>query len=130
LQYSFQDNTPLIGTNYYRLKQIDIDGNYKYSSVATVKFDAPTTFFIQSVFPNPAVGFSDINLLSKFSGNSKIVVYDESGKKINQFSDYLNAGENRIHIYTGDLSKGVYVVTISLSNGSLISTKLIVNPSN
>jgi len=76
------------------------------------------------------VGFSDINLLSKFSGNSKIVVYDESGKKINQFSDYLNAGENRIHIYTGDLSKGVYVVTISLSNGSLISTKLIVNPSN
>ena len=130
MQYSFQDNKPLIGTNYYRLKQIDIDGNYKYSNVSTVKFDAPTTFFIQSVFPNPAVGFSDINLLSKFSGNTKVVMYDDAGKKINQFSVYLNAGENSIHIYTGNLSSGVYVVTVSLSNGSLISTKLIVNPSN
>ena len=130
LQYSFQDSKPLIGNNYYRLKQIDIDGNYKYSNVATVKFDAPTTFFIQSVFPNPAVGFSDINLLSKFSGNGTVVLYDEAGRKINQFSTYLNIGENSIHIYTGDLSNGVYVVTISLSNGSLISTKLIVNPSN
>ena len=128
LQYYFQDSKPLIGTNYYRLKQMDIDGNYKYSNVATVKFDSPTTFFIQSVFPNPAVGFSDINLLSKFSGNGSVVLYDEAGRKINQFSTYLNTGENSIHIYTGDLSNGVYIITISLSNGSSVSTKLIVNP--
>ena len=129
LLYSFQDNKPLIGNNYYRLKQIDLDGNYKYSNVATVKFDSPTTFFIQSVFPNPAVGFSDINLLSKFSGNGSVVLYDEAGRKINQFSTYLNIGENSIHIYTGDLSNGVYIITISLSNGASVSTKLIINPS-
>jgi hypothetical protein len=128
LQYSFQDNKPLIGTNYYRLKQIDIDGSYKYSNVATVKFDAATTFFIQSVFPNPAVGFSDIKLLSKFSGNCNVVLFDQAGRKINQFSVYLNAGENSIHINTADLSNGVYIVSISLSNGALVSTKLFVNP--
>ena len=129
LQYSFQDSKPLIGNNYYRIKQMDIDGNYKYSNIEMVKFETAATIFIQSVFPNPAVGFSDINLLSKFSGNSNVIVYDEVGRKINQFSVYLNAGENSIHIYTGDLSNGVYIITISLSNGSLVSTKLIVNPS-
>lgn len=129
LQYSFQDINPFVGSNYYRLKQLDIDGNYKYSNVSMVKFDAPTAFFIQSVFPNPAVGFSDINLLSKFSGNANVIICDEAGRKINQFSVYLNAGENSIHIYTGDLSKGVYIITISLPNGSFVSTKLIVNPS-
>jgi hypothetical protein len=130
LQYSFQDNKPLMGTNYYRLKQMDIDGNYKYSNIATVKFDAATSFFIQSVFPNPAVGFSDINLLSKFSGNGTVVLFDEAGRKINQFTVYLNTGENSIHIYTGDLSKGVYIVSVSLSNGAVVSTKLIVNATN
>jgi len=74
LNYSFQDNKPSIGNNYYRLKQIDVDGNYKYSNIAMVKFDATAPIDVQSVFPNPAVDFSEIKLTSKLSGISKVVL--------------------------------------------------------
>ncbi len=35
-QYSFIDASPFHITTYYRLKQIDFDGNYHYSSIASV----------------------------------------------------------------------------------------------
>ncbi|MDJ1506953.1 hypothetical protein QNI22_40345, partial [Cytophagaceae bacterium BD1B2-1] len=37
LTYSFLDSSPLSGVNYYRLNQIDRDGNGSYSKVVTVK---------------------------------------------------------------------------------------------
>jgi len=41
--YSFIDNTPPSGTIEYRLKQIDNDGNFKYSQIVTIK-SLPTKF--------------------------------------------------------------------------------------
>jgi hypothetical protein len=37
--YSFIHNTPAYGNNYYRLKQIDLDNNYKYSKTVTVTLE-------------------------------------------------------------------------------------------
>ncbi|MFT7557579.1 MAG: hypothetical protein ACI83D_000244 [Planctomycetota bacterium] len=37
--YSFRDEQPKDGDNYYRLKIIDIDGSYEYSDVVSAKFD-------------------------------------------------------------------------------------------
>ena len=48
--YRAFDETPLQGTSYYRLQQVDVDGAFTYSPIATVSFEA-TSF---SVFPNPA----------------------------------------------------------------------------
>ncbi|WP_247232635.1 T9SS type A sorting domain-containing protein [Telluribacter sp. SYSU D00476] len=51
-QYSFIDNSPLPGVNYYRLRQVDHDGTYEYSKVvdAIVRPDVP----LMLVSPNPA----------------------------------------------------------------------------
>ncbi|MEM7367686.1 MAG: hypothetical protein AAF587_03725 [Bacteroidota bacterium] len=34
--YSFQDLSPITGLNFYRIRQIDVDGSYSYSSIANV----------------------------------------------------------------------------------------------
>lgn len=129
LQYYFQDNTPLIGNNYYRLKQLDIDGNYKYSNIVMIKFDETSALSIQSIFPNPVVEFAEINLFSKFSGKCNIVLYDEAGRKINQFAKQLIYGNNIIDFNTTGLSKGIYIINVTTDNGLSVSKKLIVNHS-
>ena len=35
--YSFRDNNPSIGSNYYRLKQVDFDGKFEYSPIIKVE---------------------------------------------------------------------------------------------
>jgi len=130
LQYYFQDNLPLIGNNYYRLKQLDVDGNYKYSNIVMIKFDDETSALsIQSVFPNPAPEFTEINFFSNYSGKCNIVLYDEAGRKINRFAKQLINGNNSININTTGLSRGIYILNMTTDNGFSVSTKLIVNHS-
>ncbi|MDQ2864115.1 MAG: hypothetical protein M3R50_10820, partial [Bacteroidota bacterium] len=50
-QYSFTDNNPNSGTNYYKLRQVDIDGNFTYSNIIILKNNASSNF---SISPNPA----------------------------------------------------------------------------
>ncbi|MEN0006324.1 MAG: choice-of-anchor B family protein [Bacteroidota bacterium] len=47
--YNFQDNDPAVGQNYYRLRQVDYNGQFDYSPTRTVYFP-PSTF---KVAPNP-----------------------------------------------------------------------------
>ena len=48
--YSFTDNFPSSGNNFYRLKMVDLDGKYKISHIVSVKGKA--TLGIET-FPNP-----------------------------------------------------------------------------
>lgn len=41
--YRFADRRPLLGVTYYRLKQIDFDGQFEYSAIATVQATAANT---------------------------------------------------------------------------------------
>jgi hypothetical protein len=38
--YAFMDNNPTKGINYYRIKQIDLNGKSSFSPVASVNFDS------------------------------------------------------------------------------------------
>ena len=52
-RYSWIDNRPLSGINYYQLKQTDFDGKFSYSKVIAVRAEiSKEKTFV--VFPNPA----------------------------------------------------------------------------
>lgn len=57
--YSFSDTDPLAGINYYRLKQVDIDGRFEYSRFISVSFN---NLHRLTVFPNPATERLNIRL--------------------------------------------------------------------
>jgi hypothetical protein len=50
LDYSFIDNNPQPGINFYRLKQVDWDGTFTYSPIQEVRFNEKGQF---EVHPNP-----------------------------------------------------------------------------
>ena len=52
-EYSFSDENPPVGKIQYRLKQIDIDGQFEYSEIVEVEIAAPTKFELLQNYPNP-----------------------------------------------------------------------------
>ena len=50
--YQFTDAAPFSGINYYRLKEVDFDGQSTYSPIQSLPFD--TRFAIIKMWPNPA----------------------------------------------------------------------------
>ncbi|MBL7816293.1 MAG: T9SS type A sorting domain-containing protein [Saprospiraceae bacterium] len=50
--YSFLDETPSVGHNYYRLRQTDTDGNTTFSKIEYVWFSSDKGFL--KLYPNPA----------------------------------------------------------------------------
>jgi len=54
LSYTFTDDQPYIGNILYRIRQVDFDGAYDYSSTIEVRLDAQSLDQDFTVYPNPA----------------------------------------------------------------------------
>ena len=106
-KYQFTDNNPVKGLNFYRLKQVDYDGNYTYSNVVTVTFENVAAIF--KVFPNPAVKSVNISLPSS-TATSVINVFDLNGKKVLEKQISSNTVSQSLDV--SRLAAGVYQVTL------------------
>ncbi len=119
LNYRTYDLNPYIGVNYYRLKQTDYNGNFKYANIAQVNFDKKS--FV-SVFPNPASNNLFINVSSDYD-NASVKFMDALGREVltqNISSSNVNA------INTGSLSPGIYYVIIDNGSGEVNKTKITI----
>jgi hypothetical protein len=108
--YNFTDNAPAKGINYYRLKQVDRDGRYTYSSIAKVVFEYDETALI--AFPNPAGNTITI----KYTGDQKKIklsIFDLAGRQVMSKELY---NQSMWQANVSGLAKGVY--TIRLDDGA------------
>lgn len=119
--YSFTDKTPLNGTSYYRIKQIDLDGKYTFSNIVDVNTTAPVKFGLQQNFPNPFNPSTVIKYSIPVSGQVNLQVYDVLGRLVKTLIDETKqAGEYTLE-YKTDLPSGVYYY--SLKTGSFTETR-------
>lgn len=116
LTYDFADAAPLAGTNYYRLKQIDADGSYAYSSIAAVRFEGKNAL---SVYPNP-VADGKLTLTLSQSGSYKLSVYNVGGMEV------LNAQQSGNTLDVRSLRAGMYVLRVTYANGEVHSKTFVV----
>ena len=101
--YSSQDNNPVEGINYYRLKQVDIDGNFNYSNTIMVRFGNHVE---PLVFPNPASTY--ITLLQGQEQISDVAIFDATGKLVKHVG---NPGTASYFVITlTDIAPGVYII--------------------
>ena len=105
--YHFTDPAPFSNT-YYRLKQIDFDGQFEYSKVVAVgKDDA-----IANVFPNPAQDY----LIVKGTGQKQpFSIVDQNGRVA--FTGFVT---DRVQVNLINLGTGRYVVRVGEESSRLL----------
>ena len=106
--YRFDDGQPQKGLNYYRLKQFDRNGQFKYSIIVKIFFgDAGMNEL--KLFPQPVQ--STLNVVFGGNGNNLFIqVYDAAGKMV---MNERKQNQSTIELTTTSLSKGVYWMIIS-----------------
>jgi len=112
--YSFSDNTPVNGTNLYRLKMIDLDGSFAYSRINNLRFEGLSSI---SIYPNPVA-----NLLSVANTDeiAKIQIFNSNG---NVVKETVKVSEP---IDVTKIAGGIYSVRIIYTNGFADNRKVVI----
>lgn len=109
--YSFADALPVGGTNYYRLKQVDVNGIFKYSQVKALLF---SDNWLVKTYPNPVQNLMLLEFNSNKDEDAAIIIYAASGQVVYKTQRRLSKGLNRVKLNTLQaLAQGAYIVTIS-----------------
>lgn len=102
LSYTFVHVSPAKGMNYYRIKQVDLDGQTEISDIRSIKFSENKTGLVILTNPIPVNG--ELQLQSEKS--QQVSLLDMGGKLISRMQ--VKAGINRLAL--PGLKGGIYVV--------------------
>jgi hypothetical protein len=118
VRYTFVDTEPNAGKAYYRLKQIDLDGQSEYSDLCFVNSEIEE--YTLKIYPNPAGNTVYINLGTKESPSVSV---------LNNWGDEVPVrmydGDNGKVLDTTSLPDGLYIVQVSI-NRKVFKEKVIV----
>jgi hypothetical protein len=121
-EYSYIDNTVETGTYFYRLKQIDFIGTYKYSDEIEVEVNGPLTFNLEQNYPNPFNPSTNIKYSVAKTGNVKLAVYNIVGEEVTVLvNGIVQAGFYETTFDASILPSGIYFY--KLQAGSFVETK-------
>ncbi|QHJ05850.1 T9SS type A sorting domain-containing protein [Hymenobacter busanensis] len=113
--YSHVDNTPVTGTSFYRLKQIDTDGKETLSPIQTVVIGEGAQL---ALFPNPVETTLNI-VVSDVAADATVTVLDLLGRTV--LNQPLPA-DGQLNL--SSLKPGTYVVNV-VSGGQKLTRKVV-----
>ena len=109
-EYDFTDEVPLPGVNYYRLRQVDFDGSFSFSSVVFIQNDVALEAEVK-VFPNPASGQTVVNVSGDWANEMvAATLFDINGRALQTWKQAKNSSET---IYLATHSSGVYQLLLT-----------------
>ena len=107
LAYMYIDDAPLMGVSYYRIKQTDYDGTYKFTGIRAVRFNNESDFL---VYPNPVNDYLTVRL-GNVNAPVSIIIQNMQGQEVYQ-ENYTEKTIKREIDFSG-YPKGMYVLKIS-----------------
>ncbi len=109
--FTFTDNSPSFGTNYYRLKTIDLNRITNFSQI--IKFTNKRNVLSEiNISPSPVIGNAILNISSHLRHETEISISSADGKIIHNQVINLEPGNNSIVLKTQSLNSGVYFITV------------------
>ena len=125
INYTYDDTLQNIGDYYYRLKSIDKNGHYFYSSIIKLQYQKTSNNYF-TIVPNPTKNKCMVRfLLTDAIGKLNIRVADISGKILLQINTKKDFGISDFEVPTQHLAKGNYIIGIFDDNKMLAHQILI-----
>jgi hypothetical protein len=119
--YSYTDTKVQSGSNYYRLKQIDLDGKFSYSSVIKIEYSS----FKWAILGNPVTNNSWVQLQLDKTANVSLQVISINGQTIKTINKgTITAGTYSIQLNLPNTTTNMYIVRLVV-NGENFSKKII-----
>ena len=124
-KYNYLHEDPSVGVNYYRLKQVDLDGSSEYSNVISVKFESESKLTTR-IFPSPAKEFVNLSIEAEDGDKVKVNILDPTGKLIreNVVDTELKGESEEFRIPMIGIDAGIYLFRIDV-NGTIINKKVL-----
>ena len=136
--YSFNDENLDAGNYQYRLKQMDYDGSYRYSSIVEAEIVSPNKFILEQNFPNPFNPSTTIRYTISTPPSSSplakgrnevgfvtLKVYDVLGNEVATLvNEVQSSGNYEVEFDAEKLSSGIYFY--ELIAGNLIQTRKMI----
>lgn len=117
ISYEYTDNFSQKAIIQYRLKQVDINGNFEYSEIRIVKNESGSAI---TIFPNPASGNVNI-VFADASQRYTLRIYTAEGKMAKEWQNCNSL------LTIGGLKPGIYIIKVEDGFNKIVSThKLIV----
>ncbi len=111
--YNFTDKNALHGKNIYRLKQIDFNGGFSFSNEIAVEVNGITEYALLPNYPNPFNPSTTIRFTIPEKSLVDLKLYNILGSEVKSLiSREMEAGSHSYILDAGDLTSGVYFVTL------------------
>jgi uncharacterized repeat protein (TIGR01451 family) len=112
--YAFTDAQPLKAVNYYRLKLLDKDGKFTYSSIRNIN---NSSSFDVVVYPNPVHQNLTLSFNAEKAMDVQIEIVNSEGKKVYAKKIQLPSGASMQNINIHALSNGNYFMKCFTAEG-------------
>lgn len=124
--YVFNDDSPEEGINYYRLKQVDLNGKLEYSEVISIQMGNNERISVKNIYPNPTNGQLNVDIYSETETVLKLTLTDLLGKTIYEKKIETTKGLNVISISEERVPKGMFFVNITSESEGLSHTRRVI----
>ncbi len=114
-EYYFDDENPVKGVNYYRLRQVDINGKFTLSAVITVTIS--TKGFVLEHYPNPVHDLLTLRVEGNVFGNIRVLITDIQGRAVSQKTIRKDGALLQNSIEVRQLQSGVYQLELLFADG-------------
>lgn len=122
--YSYSDNSVKSGSYSYRLKQVDFNGDFEYSSVVNVDVTSAMQYVLSQNYPNPFNPSTKIRFAIPEASVVKLIVYNAIGEEVESLlNNHYEAGSHEVVFNASNLTSGIYFVRMEA--GSFVSTRKI-----
>lgn len=124
--YSFKDDNPLVGHNYYRLKQVDLDGAFEYSSIVSLEQQTSSIASLL-VYPNPSNGRFTLKIQNPDAAAASVKLMDITGRLVwKQQFEVSEMGERWVKTFDLPGERGGYFMVAQIGEETLTKKVFIV----
>ncbi|MBK8610560.1 MAG: T9SS type A sorting domain-containing protein [Chitinophagaceae bacterium] len=120
--YTYRDQDPFQGFNYYQLKQVDVDGQAKNSGIVSIYVKKKTADLV--IYPNPSSSNISVTYADGFEG-TRVEVINLTGVAVTDRTFLITETNRKRILNISGLPAGIYFLKLTGKSGEIVFSKPI-----